>query len=107
MITESELAGGGFTRLRVSSDRDPHGVGECDMTLADAPYASRPVVTRIDARGADRRRLLDLGVLPGVEVAVEGASPMGDPVAYRVLGALIALRHKQARQIRVDCAGCS
>jgi DtxR family Mn-dependent transcriptional regulator len=53
-------------------------------------------------RGAERRRLLDLGVLPGTLVEVELPSPMGDPIAYRIRDTLIALRREQARCIRVE-----
>lgn len=53
-------------------------------------------------RGAERRRLLDLGVLPGTMVEAELPSPMGDPVAYRIRDTLIALRREQARGIRVQ-----
>ncbi len=52
-------------------------------------------------RGMERRRLLDLGLLPGTVVEARMASPSGDPVAYRVRGALIALRRSQADQIQV------
>ena len=52
-------------------------------------------------RGPERRRLLDLGFVPGTEVAVELVSPAGDPVAYRVRGAVVALRRNQARHIRI------
>lgn len=52
-------------------------------------------------RGAERRRLLDLGILPGTLISAELVSPSGDPTAYRVRDALIALRAEQARHIRV------
>ena len=52
-------------------------------------------------RGPERRRLLDLGFVPGTQVEVEMTSPMGDPVAYRVRGSVIALRSEQARLIRI------
>ena len=52
--------------------------------------------------GPQRRRLLDLGLVPGTMVEAEMRSPGGDPVAYRVRGALIALRRDQARWIHVD-----
>ena len=55
-------------------------------------------------RGAERRRLQDLGLLPGTQVRAEFASPAGDPVAYRIRGALIALRHEQAELIQVERA---
>jgi DtxR family Mn-dependent transcriptional regulator len=55
-------------------------------------------------RGAERRRLLDLGFLPGSEVEVEMVRPMGNPTACRVRGTIIALRRVQARLIRVAAA---
>lgn len=53
-------------------------------------------------RGMERRRLLDLGVIPGTVVTAELASPSGDPVAYRIRGALIALREDQTRLIHIE-----
>jgi DtxR family Mn-dependent transcriptional regulator len=50
-------------------------------------------------RGQQRRRLMDLGVVPGSEIVVEMQSVGGDPSAYRIKGALIALRKKQADRI--------
>ncbi len=52
-------------------------------------------------RGVERRRLLDLGLVPGTEVSVEMRSPSGDPMAYRIRGALIALRRDQAGRILI------
>ncbi len=52
-------------------------------------------------RGAERRRLLDLGILPGTVVAAEFISPGGQPTAYRIRDSLIALRKEQADWIRI------
>jgi Fe2+ transport system protein FeoA len=49
-----------------------------------------------------RRRLMDLGVVPGTEIAVEMRSATGDPTAYLIRGASIALRKKQASQIQIE-----
>ncbi len=63
-------------------------------------------VTSISAlcRGLERRRLLDLGIVPGTVVEAELISPSGDPTAYRVRGALIALRREQSDLIHVTAA---
>ncbi|MBK7093709.1 MAG: FeoA domain-containing protein [Saprospiraceae bacterium] len=50
-------------------------------------------------RGLERRRLMDLGVVPGTKVSVMMRSPGGEPTAYNILGAGIALRKKQADNI--------
>lgn len=61
-------------------------------------------VTHLSARcrGPERRRFLDMGILPGTEIQAELVSPSGDPVAYRIRGALIALRSEQANLIYVE-----
>jgi DtxR family Mn-dependent transcriptional regulator len=53
-------------------------------------------------RGVERRRLMDLGLLPGTIIRVELISAGGDPVAYIVRGALIALRKSQTDLIIVE-----
>jgi DtxR family Mn-dependent transcriptional regulator len=50
-------------------------------------------------RGQQRRRLMDLGVVPGTEIFAEMQSAGGDPMAYRIKGASIALRKAQASRI--------
>ena len=62
------------------------------------------LVTEISplSRGVERRRLLDLGIIPGTEIGVELSNPSGDPTAYRIRGTVIALRSSQARLIRVS-----
>lgn len=51
------------------------------------------------ARNVERRRLMDLGILPGVEIEAAFTSPGGDPTAYLVRDTLIALRKEQANHI--------
>lgn len=52
-------------------------------------------------QGIQRRRLLDLGVVPGTRIRSELASRSGDPTAFEIRGALIALRREQQRWVRV------
>ncbi len=53
-------------------------------------------------RGTQRRRLLDLGIVPGTPVAVEMRSASGDPTAYEVRGATLGLRREQAAKVLVE-----
>ncbi len=55
-----------------------------------------------ECRGANRRRLLDLGFIPGTEIITEFSSPMKDPKAYLVRNTLIALRDDQADLILIE-----
>lgn len=72
------------------------------MTLDELRLGQRAVVLELATRGPQRRRLLDLGLVPGVEVVAELTSPLGDPTAYRVLGTMIVLRRAQAREIQLE-----
>lgn len=53
-------------------------------------------------KGSQRRRLLDLGVVRGTVIETAFRSAGGDPIAYRIRGALIALRREQAEWVRVE-----
>jgi DtxR family Mn-dependent transcriptional regulator len=54
-----------------------------------------------ECRGANRRRLLDLGFVPGTKVSIGLVSPMKDPRAYRLRSTDIALRNEQANFILI------
>ncbi len=56
-------------------------------------------------RGQQRRRLMDLGILPGATIAAEFRSASGDPTAYIIRGATIALRKNQAAMIHIEQGG--
>ena len=72
------------------------------LTLDQLKTGEIASVTKINSTGASRRRLMDLGILPGTYLQAELKSPLGDPVAYRVRGALIALRREQAQEIEIE-----
>jgi DtxR family transcriptional regulator, Mn-dependent transcriptional regulator len=55
-----------------------------------------------ECRGANRRRLLDLGILPGTTIEVDLKSPLRDPIAYRVKNTSIALRNSLADLILIN-----
>lgn len=82
----------------------PVSAGADEATLSElAPGRTAAVVGLAPAcRGAARRRLLDLGFVPGTVVSVELVSPAGDPTAYRVRGSVVALRRSQADLIRIN-----
>ena len=58
-------------------------------------------VAEILATGAMRRRLQDIGLVPGTWVRCLQRSPAGDPVAYLIRGAVIALRRRDSSLVRL------
>jgi len=49
-----------------------------------------------------RRRLLELGLVPGTQVTVVGVSPLGDPLELEVRGSRLSIRKKEALAIEVE-----
>lgn len=98
------LAGNIFVRPLPAEETDGAGIEAArgrplsDLRLGES---ARVIALSTALRGQERRRLLDLGLLPGTEVTAELRSPSGDPTAYRVRGATVALRAEQARLVRV------
>lgn len=88
------------TPIRGEEPPTPHLV----PTLADLALGESTEVTRLSprCRGIERRRLMDLGIVPGTRITAELASAGGGLTAYRIRGALIALRREQAALIQVQ-----
>lgn len=63
------------------------------------------IVTEIHTAGTMRRRFLDMGLIEGTRVMCVGKSPAGDPAAYRIRGAVIAIRSDDGRRILVRRQG--
>lgn len=78
----------------------PGGTVELSQALDGEPV--RVVQLSEVCRGAERRRFLDLGLVPGTVVVPEYRSPSGDPRAYRIRETIIALRDRQASKILVS-----
>jgi ferrous iron transport protein A len=74
-----------------------------EISLNRLPVGNLGQIVSLDAQGIMRRRLLDLGVVPGTVVEAVRRSPLGDPTAFKIRGALIALRSEEGRQILVKC----
>ena len=76
-------------------------------TLDQLPVGAGATVSALAFTGGKRRRMLDLGFVPGAAVSALQASPWGDPVAYGVSGAVIALRREDAARIAISEKGGS
>lgn len=60
------------------------------------------VVLYIDEKNRLRRRLYDLGLVPGTKVRCVVKSPLGDPKAYLVRGAVVSLRCEDSSGIILE-----
>ncbi|AEG59170.1 FeoA family protein [Desulforamulus ruminis] len=78
---------------------------ESMMTLYELPVGQSATVSSIQAQGMVRRRLMDLGLVPGTRVETLRISPAGDPKAYKIRGTVIAFREEEGSQILVSYEG--
>lgn len=72
------------------------------VPLNTLPLGKKCRVKKLTSDGLIRRRLLDLGVIDDTVVEPLQQSPSGDPVAYLIRGAVIALRTEVASMILVE-----
>lgn len=73
------------------------------MLLTSLPLRKKAKIIELTARGKKRRRLLDLGLIPGTIVEAKRRSPSGDPIAYLIRGTVLALRKEETNQVEVSC----
>jgi DtxR family Mn-dependent transcriptional regulator len=90
--------------LTVISADVEHSIEEPLLSLASLNIGEKGEVVGISrsCRGVQRRRLMDLGIIPGTIISLEMVSAGGDPKAYNIRGAMIALREEQANQVSIQ-----
>jgi Fe2+ transport system protein FeoA len=71
------------------------------MTLADACLGELLTIEQVGGGGGFRRRLLELGLLPGTCVTVKSVAPLGDPIELLVRGASLSIRKEEAATVSV------
>ena len=75
------------------------------MPLSQAEIDRRYRVLSVDAKGAVRQRLLDMGLVPGTCLAVVRFAPLGDPIEIRIHRFLMSLRKEEAKDVWVTDIG--
>ena len=73
-----------------------------EYTMNELNTGESASVLRLRVHGAMRRRLLDIGLVEGTRVECLGKSPSGDPSAYLIRGAVIAIRSEDSRDILIE-----
>ena len=71
-------------------------------TLDDLAVGGAGRISRLRCSRPVARRLMELGLLPGTEVAVTRVAPLGDPIELRVRDYALSIRRAEAAQIDVD-----
>lgn len=71
------------------------------MTLGDLPIGAGGIIDRVGGPRAFRRRLLELGLLPGTKVEVLRVAPLGDPIEVLIRGYRLSLRREDAALVSI------
>lgn len=75
-----------------------------NLSLNNLPEGENARVTNLLSTGSMRRRLQDIGLVEGTRIECLQKSPAGDPIAYLIRGAVIALRSEDSRNVLIDCS---
>ena len=73
-----------------------------EVTLDRLKMGQQCKVKKVSSCGSIKKRFLDMGLLPGVEIRVVRVAPLGDPVEIVVRGYNLSLRREEARQIIIE-----
>jgi Fe2+ transport system protein FeoA len=71
------------------------------VTLAEAARGREVVIEAVGGDRAFRRRLMEMGLLPGVRVTVRNVAPLGDPIEIEVRHGRLSIRRLEAARIEV------
>jgi ferrous iron transport protein A len=88
--------------MNIEIDITTAPVTKKNMTLTELPKGREARVIAVNGSGSVTRRLMEMGVIPGVGVRVVKAAPFGDPIEIRVRGYSLAMRKSEADSIEVD-----
>ena len=72
------------------------------MTLAELATGESSVVLSVRGESVITRRLMEMGVIPGVSVRMVKSAPFGDPVEIHVRGYSLALRRNEAESVVLE-----
>jgi ferrous iron transport protein A len=70
-------------------------------TLQDAKIGSTVKVKKLHGEGPVKRRIMDMGIVKGVDIYVRKTAPLGDPIEVTVRGYELSLRKAEAEKIEI------
>ena len=72
------------------------------MTLEEVKIGQTVRIARLRGEGVVKRRIMDMGLTKGTEVAVRKIAPLGDPIELTVRGYELSVRKDDAAAIEVE-----
>lgn len=72
------------------------------VTLDTVPVGTEATIVKVGSQKQVRRRMLEMGLLPGETITIKSVAPLGDPLELVVKGYQLSLRKHEAREITVE-----
>lgn len=72
------------------------------MKLSDLKSGEKGIVTGLKKSGSCKRRFIEMGITPGVEIQMQKAAPFGDPIRIHLRGYDLSIRRNEAKDILVN-----
>jgi len=85
--------------LPMKSEKDP--IVE-QLPLNELKKGQQGIIVQVGGKGAVKRRMMDMGVVPGSEISVVRFAPFGDPIEFNIKGYKLSLRKSEAEKIIVE-----
>jgi ferrous iron transport protein A len=70
-------------------------------SLLEVPRLQFAIVTRVDGERAFRRRIMEMGLVPGTPVRVVAVAPLGDPLTLELRSSKLSIRKREAALVLV------
>ncbi len=71
------------------------------VSLPDLPLRKSAVVEAVGGDRAFRRRIMEMGLIPGTKVRLVAVAPLGDPLTLELRSSRLSIRKKEAAHVRV------
>ena len=71
------------------------------MSLLEVPRGKLVTVEHVAGDRAFRRRIMEMGLVPGTPVRVVAVAPLGDPLTLELRGGRLSIRKREAAEVRV------
>ncbi|MCL1911752.1 MAG: ferrous iron transport protein B [Leptospirales bacterium] len=72
------------------------------MLLADLKTGESGIIVKVKGRGAFRKRIIEMGFVPGKKIAVIKNAPLQDPIEYKIMDYYVTLRRSEAKLVEVN-----
>ena len=72
------------------------------IRLNELKKGQQAIIVQVGGKGAVKRRMMDMGIVPGSTISVVRIAPLGDPIEYLIKGYSLSLRRSEAKEILVE-----